>query len=131
MALILTGMLISALAALAYQFDLSESLGAHPWWSQQTLLIGVPLGLAAALILRSVIPSRAIVWGAAIASLAAMIVAKYGRTQFAASYAEDVLAGRLWYFGWIAVPAALALLLSLLTHHLLGTYIFKSRHTDR
>lgn len=81
--------------------------GAHPVaWPFQVALIGAPIGaiiaVAAGYFLRSklvrMIPFiilLLIAWG----------LAHYGKTEFAASYAEDRLAGKFWYFGWIATCA--------------------------
>jgi hypothetical protein len=44
--------------------------------------------------------------------LAAGTAAYFGKMQFAASFAEDRLAGQAWYFGWIGVVAAIGALIS-------------------
>jgi len=94
---LIAALLMAALIAL----DIARPLGAHPWWSQKTLLIGAPLGLIlatlAGLNLRPL----------PLAVTFAIATTKYGQTQFAASYAEDQLAGKLWYVGWIATGATL------------------------
>ncbi|WP_299350938.1 hypothetical protein [uncultured Shimia sp.] len=88
--------------------DAARPLGAHPWWSQKSLLIGTPIGLIlAALAIRTSRPLSGL-FGFVLATAVALTFAKYGQTQFAASYAEDALAGRMWYFGWIATGASLA-----------------------
>lgn len=96
---------LAALAViLAAIFGLSQSLGAHPFWSTQIALIGAPIGAALALILRFATRFQ---WTSALAALVltgmAFAMASMGKSRFAASYAEDVQAGQLWYFGWIAV----------------------------
>lgn len=89
---------------LAAILGLSQSLGAHPFWSTQIALIGAPVGALLALILRYATRFQ---WSSALAALVltgmALAMATMGKTRFAASYAEDVQAGQLWYFGWIAV----------------------------
>ncbi|WP_166416505.1 hypothetical protein [Cochlodiniinecator piscidefendens] len=89
-------------AAIAYGVDLPKMFGAHPWWSQKAVLIGAPIGIvlaAGASLLNLSHITRSIAFILLFA--AAFGIAKYGQTQFAASYAEDALAGKLWYFGWM------------------------------
>ncbi len=101
--------LTAAALAAAYFLDLPKTFGAHPWWSQKVVLIGGGAGLAVAFVL-NFLPIKAVIRVALFAGLAvfAYALATYGKTQFAASYAEDAFAGALWYFGWIGTPAALA-----------------------
>lgn len=102
--IVLTAIVMSGLIAL----DIARPLGAHPWWSQKTLMIGAPMGVIAGALLGYLIgPARALFLALGLLVLA-FATAKYGQTQFAASYAEDALAGKLWYFGWIGTGATLA-----------------------
>ena len=99
--------LIPALAAALLMgvlivFDLARPLGAHPWWSQQTLLIGTPIGLLLATLTQLRVNPLPLFLTCLFTTALAFGVAKYGQLQFAASYAEDQFAGKLWYFGWIA-----------------------------
>lgn len=99
--------------ALAYALDLPKAWGAHPYWSQSIILIGTPIGLAlagAALFVTRA-PGRLAV-AFAVLGLGAVLLAAQGKADFAASYAEDRLAGRFWYFGWIATAAMAAAALS-------------------
>ncbi len=99
--------------------DVTKPMGAHPWWSQKTLLFGAPIGLILATLLARVsVPVTRLAVAVVLTTLA-FGVAKYGQTQFAASYAEDALAGKLWYFGWIAVGATAASLLTFLMQMIL------------
>lgn len=93
--------------ALAW-IGVSRSLGAHPFWDIKTAVIGAPVGCVLGLALMRLGPAARLTAGLAMLGLAATI-ARYGKTQFAASYAEDALAGKLWYFGWIGIAAGLAL----------------------
>jgi len=103
----------AVLAALAYAFNLPQSLGAHPWWSQTVTVIGLIPGLALAAILNRIGLSRVTaVAGTGAAMLAAGVIARTGQTRFAASYAEDTLAGQMWYFGWIATCGLAAALVA-------------------
>lgn len=90
-------------AALVLFLDIPGNLGAHPWWAAQVVWIGAPLGLALALIATRNAPLPA--WPLmllALLTLSAYAISADGKSRFAASYAEDVLAGRFWYYGWIA-----------------------------
>lgn len=102
-------------AALAYALNLPQSLGAHPWWSQNVILIGLPIGLVIAwglaLTPLSRIAAVSLTGGAAVVTAVAAVTAK---ARFAASYAEDVLAGQMWYFGWIGTCGLVAALLATL-----------------
>ena len=88
---------------------LSADMGAHPFWADTVAWVGLPIGLALAISLRWVRLS----WGVRMAILVAVIAlayafAAYGKGQFAASYAEDKLAGQFWFFGWIAAMTGLS-----------------------
>ena len=99
----IAALVMAALIAL----DIARPLGAHPWWSQKTLLIGAPIGLILAALAGLKLRPLPLTFTFAIATALAFAIAKYGQTQFAASYAENQLAGKLWYFGWIATGATL------------------------
>lgn len=99
-----------ALMGLIWATDLPEALGAHPWWSEKSVLIGAPVGLALA-------------WGAGlwIAALPRLVIftavtacaaaaAFFGKRAFVASFGDSALAGQFWYFGWIGVMAGVAAL---------------------
>jgi len=51
----------------------------------------------------------------AVATLGAFYAATQGKTVFVNSYAENGLAGRFWYFGWIGTMAAVTGLIAVLT----------------
>ncbi|MDF1717616.1 MAG: hypothetical protein P1U75_13225 [Antarcticimicrobium sp.] len=104
------------LMALAAQTGLTESLGAHPWWAAQVILLGAPAGLllAALAALSGLAAGPRIILFALIAA-AAFAAATWGKAEFAASYAENVMAGRLWFLGWIGTAAGAAALLAALT----------------
>lgn len=100
---------VLVVAALA---GLPQTLGAHPWWAQQTGIIGSAGGVVIYLGLRkagmSPVPLLII---AAVALLATAAVAHFGKQVFAASMAENTLAGRFWYFGWFGSAGSMALVL--------------------
>jgi hypothetical protein len=89
---------------LAYVLDWPRGFGAHPWWSQDVVLYGAPAGIVLALAALW-LSARAWVWtiGFFVACGVAFASAKWGQAAFSASFAEDAFAGRIWFFGWIAV----------------------------
>ncbi|HCQ66045.1 MAG TPA: hypothetical protein DIU07_13245 [Rhodobacteraceae bacterium] len=100
--------LVMAFAALGG----AEALGAHPWWAVRTGLVGAPIGLALYLLARMAGLAPIGRAALALAGLAlALASAGFGKRRFAASLAEDALAGRFWFFGWFAVFAMTCMLL--------------------
>lgn len=99
-------------ALLAYATGLTQALGAHPWWADKAIWIGLGLGLLLSAILWGLRLSKTVrVVSLLGLTLAALATAYVGKTRFAASYAEDAFAGQMWYFGWIATcTCALAVL---------------------
>ncbi|WP_152618567.1 hypothetical protein [Leisingera sp. ANG-Vp] len=96
-------------AELAHVLNLTAGLGAHPWWAAKVIWLGALPGLALALAAwRLQLPRWLAAAGFAGFAAGAYTVASAGKTRFAASYAEDLLAGQFWYFGWIAVCALAA-----------------------
>ncbi len=94
-------------------FGGSNALGAHHFWDIQTAIYGAPAGAIVAAILARVWSAktiRVLLFG--VLAAAAFGLAHYGKLQFAASYGDDALAGKLWYFGWIGTSAAAAALLT-------------------
>lgn len=103
--------LIAALS-LASVAGLPESLGAHPWWAARAGIVGSLTGAACLLALRHLgLKTAPLLWmattGLALSSAAAVL----GKRAFVASFAESVLAGRFWFFGWFGVFASLVLLI--------------------
>ncbi len=95
---------VLAAAELAHFMNLTAGLGAHPWWAGKVIWLGALPGLALALAARLLhLPRWLAAAGFAVFGAAAFAIAAAGKAQFAASYAENLLAGKFWYFGWIAV----------------------------
>ena len=89
-------------------------LGAHPWWSVSIAWIGAPIGLTLAIVAVVMGLRRPLtIIAAAMLLILAGLSAHFGKAEFAASFAENGLAGRFWYFGWIGVMAALPVMLAL------------------
>ena len=89
-------------ALVLYLADVPTRAGAHPRWADQVLLSGVIIGTVLALISQW-IPAQMRLVGFSILAGLSYLVAWSGKERFAASYAEDVLAGQMWYFGWHAL----------------------------
>ena len=89
--------LAAILVILSAALGLSQTLGAHPFWSTQIALIGAPAGAVLAIILRFATRFQ---WASVLAAMVltglALAMAHMGKTRFAASYAEDVQAGALF-----------------------------------
>ncbi len=93
-------------AAVAWYFELSRQFGAHPFWAEQVIFWGAPIGIGLAVIcapLQYAIRTGSILFLAGVA----YAVAHVGKMRFAASYAEDAFAGQMWFFGWHATIAFL------------------------
>lgn len=106
---------LSAAFAAAAILGLPEALGAHPFWAVRTGVIGSAIGSVCLVLMRWVDLST----GRSLALSAACLVfasgaAWFGKQAFAASFAEDVLAGRFWFFGWFVIVASLFVLIGVL-----------------
>ena len=111
--LLVAAVLATAITLALAHLGLTRALGAHPFWSAKIAWIGAPVGLVLALgALR--LPKLVAAGGFALLTVASLAVAQYGKTGFAASFAEDRFAGQLWYFGWIATAAFFAAALATL-----------------
>lgn len=104
------GLITGVSAAVAmYLVGAPLLLGAHPFWAVKVIWIGAAIGLLVSLALWR-LPRLAGLSVAGLASIASFGAAHIGKTRFAASYAEDALAGQMWYFGWIATCACIVAL---------------------
>jgi len=85
----------------------TRGLSAHPWWAAKVGYIGAGIGAVtwAALLVAGMRRRWLLLVGLGVLVVAG-IMTGIGKTNFAASYAEDALAGRFWYFGWIALMAS-------------------------
>ncbi|MEY8839847.1 hypothetical protein AB9K41_12560 [Cribrihabitans sp. XS_ASV171] len=100
---VLTLITLSGAAAAS---GLTRALGAHPWWAEKVVWVGLPAGVALAATAWLLAPAR----GPRLITLTtltvlAFVLAQYGQARFAASVAENALAGQAWYFGWFATCA--------------------------
>jgi len=89
------------------------ALGAHPFWSSKATYIGIIAGTLITLCVafldrRAPITAAKLLIGIVLTTAAiAAITLLYGKAEFAASYAENAFAGRVWYFGFMAMIAGL------------------------
>ena len=102
---LLAAALGAALVLAAGYVGLTQDFGAHPFWAFKVTWIGAPVGAVLFLILRARSQSVLIGAGLAVLALVAYGAAHWGKTEFAASFAENALAGKFWYFGWIGASA--------------------------
>jgi len=97
---------------LAAYLGLGQALGAHPWWAVRVFYPGLAGGAVLALLMRQWRGWPGWKLGLLVGLLAlALVVAEVARTRFIAAEAFDVTAGRIWYFGWIGIVAAVLALL--------------------
>lgn len=82
----------------------AEAWGAHPYWGGKVALYGVVPGLILWRLLRRRGPRRVVLL---LLLLGSVLAAHYGKAAFARSLGENVLAGKFWFYGWIAFCAAL------------------------
>lgn len=89
---------------------LTGLLGAHPFWAVKVGYIGALVGLVLAVgfwWLRVGFGLK-LTLAAGLLLVTAEVTA-LGKARFAASYAEDALAGNMWFFGWIGIVVAVFL----------------------
>ena len=86
-------------------------LGAHPFWGARVAIYGAPMALLLWILSRWQFDLVRI--GAMVLTLGALFAATRGKEAFAASFAENALAGQIWFLGWLiglgAMVAALGL----------------------
>jgi hypothetical protein len=92
-------------ALLVYLIELTTRAGAHPLWADQLFYSGAGLGTVLAVIaIQFAFVPRTI--ALSFLAVAAYLTADYGKARFAASFAEDTVAGQMWYLGWHALCIA-------------------------
>ena len=86
-------------------------LGAHPWWAFKVGYFGVIIGVVIYVVQsfwHGSFSTKALM--ISVALLAMTVTVWIGKARFSASYAEDAVAGKMWFFDWIGIVAALFLL---------------------
>ncbi len=102
-------------ALIFYLIELTTLAGAHPRWVNQLFYSGAGLGTVIAVIaIQFAFVPRTIALSFLV--IAAYLTADYGKARFAASFAEDAVAGQMWYFGWHA------LCIAMIAHVMSSTY---------
>lgn len=97
-------LIITAILMAASVLGLTEAMGAHPFWAVKNGLVGSGAGLLAYVALRwAGMRLGSIVVLGGLMLLLSGLAAMQGKSLFVASFAENVLAGSFWYFGWFAV----------------------------
>jgi hypothetical protein len=92
----------------AKALGLAEVLGAYPFWAVNTGVICCAAGLLIyAGLRRARIGARLISVLSGFVLIRAVFAALQGDSVFVASFVENSVAGRFWYFGWHAMMAAL------------------------
>lgn len=91
---------------------LPAALGAHPWWAAKSGVIGSLLGAAFVfgwwLMVKE---TRFLPWIALVSLGSSTLAAVLGKQVFVASFAENAVAGRFWFFGWFGLSASLFVLI--------------------
>ena len=108
-AAVIAAVIIAASGALG----VNVALGAHPFWAMQVSLIGI--GLGAVLFGLGYLCRGHWVESPVVAALLLLLsfgATSLGKARFVASYAEDFVAGRMWYFGWMATMCFAYLLIA-------------------
>ncbi len=102
----IAALLAAVLMLAAGILGLTELAGAHPFWARRVVYLGVPIGLILAWLMRRARVGRAGRLGLYLVGTAGFFaLTSWGKMRFAASFAEDTLAGQVWYVGWIATAA--------------------------
>lgn len=93
-------------------FDVWTGLLSHPFWSEKANWTGIGIGAVTSLILHGIFQENKhrLLFTAlffAVTALGLYLFTSVSKETFAASYAEDLLAGKFWYFGFIGYVTAL------------------------
>lgn len=101
-------------------------LGAHPFWSSRVAFFGVAAGVVLWFLTDWLVRRTHSAVSSAIAILAVAIIVTgtlswYGKTEFAASLADNRFAGQMWYFGFIAFIACIFATLAMLSKIIVPT----------
>lgn len=101
---IVLALILPVLVALGgYFFQVARGLGAHPIWADQIVIIGLAIGAGLGLLLALTNTGLLLrMAGPAVLAVGAYFASHVGKTRFAASYGDDVMAGQLWHYGALA-----------------------------
>ena len=95
-------------------------IGGHPYWSASATIAGAILGIVVFYLLILTLAKSPQTINIALISLIAICgislgVSMMGKVAFVGSYAENHMAGRVWYFGFILFIGALMSSLSMMS----------------
>jgi len=94
-----------SLVVLAH-LGVTTALGAHPWWSLKIAYIGVGIGAGIYFLMSFWHQStRTKLLVSVIFLTNSTIFVWLGKARFVASYGDDIFAGKMWFYGWMAVVA--------------------------
>jgi ribose/xylose/arabinose/galactoside ABC-type transport system permease subunit len=98
-------------------FDVWTSFLSHPFWSSKVNWIGMGIGAVISFALHAFVQGNKrrliiITLAFAVVAFGLYLFTSVSKETFAASYAEDMLAGKFWYFGFMAYIASLFSLFS-------------------
>lgn len=105
--------IVTAIFLTLETFDFWVGLGAHPFWSTKVTYIGIASGIIISLLallttrMTGIKPTMILAGFVAMTAIIAAVTLLYGKAEFAASYAENGFAGRIWYIGFMALVAGI------------------------
>ena len=96
----------------AHWVDLWPMLGGHPVWSSSATYLGIGIGSLMATLSHSMLVKhprhrKQHLWIFVSVAFIAVTASIYGKIDFVASYGDDQLAGRVWYYGFIMFIAGM------------------------
>lgn len=96
----------------AHWVKLWPMLGGHPFWSASATYLGIGIGVLIALVSHLILTKHPrwtkLHLGIFVSfAIVGTTASTYGKIDFVASYAEDRLAGHIWYYGFIVFVAGI------------------------
>lgn len=97
-----------------------KALSAHSLWAVRASMIGSTTGALSLILMRwTDLPIGSSLALSGIGFLLAFAVAGLGKHALVVSFVDDALAGRVWFIGWLVIPANL--------FGLVDSLVFRSR----
>jgi len=96
----------------AHWFKVWPMLGGHPFWSASVTYLGIGIGAVVAIFAHLILTkhprwTKLLLGGFVSIAIIGITASTYGKIDFVASYGEDRLAGRIWYYGFIVFIAGI------------------------
>jgi len=104
---VITTVLLVGLFLALEKLGVVTAAGAHPFWATNVAYIGIVIGIicsiCASILMNRVsgISAWVLLFLIATSIAIGIITLFYGKAEFAASYAENALAGSVWYIGFM------------------------------